>query len=336
MRNKFKLYVYRLFIRKQSTCYFALNICTNIEKSRVSYKLPCGYFIASVITMKSLILLLSAVCFVSGAYESKIDQKFMNSSRTSTLFDPTLEQIFQFPNFNTFSTLLKQLFPINNPVSAFRQANLSSNSSFPQSFIEVLQNSFETFQNTVNETLSKGVESVQNSIERLNSTAQLTFNRIQNLTAQSIANLDEKINMYNGTIRKCIEDNVSGYNQIISTAANQTIHCVSYKVQKGVEIIEQGRNDIANAVEGATNLSSALQKCSTNYTFGCYISTIVNIRNDTVLLPLQLSKRFADIEAYIGKTTADVVDCGIIIVQIIAAQSINVTQTITQCVFKND
>ena len=253
------------------------------------------------------------------------------------MFNPVLEQVIQFPSFNTFATFLQQLFPfVNNPVSAFRQINLSSDSSFPQSFIATLQNAFENFQRKINETLSRGIGNVLNSIERMNSTAQSTFSKIQNLTAQSIANFDEKINEFNGTVRKCIEENVAGYHQIIPIAANKTIDCINNKVQSGVEIIEEGRNDIANAVTGASDLSSALQKCSSNYQFGCYISALVNIRSDTVLLPLQLSKRFAEMEGYIGKTSSEIARCGIVFVETIAAQSINVTQTISNCVFNNE
>jgi hypothetical protein len=236
----------------------------------------------------------------------------------------------QISNFNATPNFLQQLF--NNRFTEIRQ---NSFGSAPQPLIDILEAAFGNFQKIVNETLAQGIENVENSINSLNSTAQVTIASVKNFTTQSVEKLDEKIQKYNGTIRECIANNASAYREIIPAAVNQSVECVNYKVQNGVEIVEKGREDIAAAVAGASNLSSALQECSSNYKLGCYLSAIVNIRNDTILLPLQLTRRFSEMVAYVSSTSADVAKCAVIVSQTITIQSINVTQTITNCVFGN-
>lgn len=175
---------------------------------------------------------------------------------------------------NPFVTFLQQLLSsfTSNPFQAFRQLDANSFSSAPQSIIRALEAAFENFQKVVNETLSRGIEYVEKSVAQLNATAQSTISNIRNITAQSVSRLDQEIKKYNETIQSCVRDRASAYREIIPEAFNQSLACVNYKVQNGVEIIQEGRDDIAAAVAGASDLSSSLNECSSNYYFGCYIS----------------------------------------------------------------
>jgi DNA-binding XRE family transcriptional regulator len=272
--------------------------------------------------------------------------KFINPSTSSNLVTNTIPNrlqntipSFNFPNVfpslqsNPISTFLQQLLSTftNNPFQGLRQLNPSSFGSAPQSIVQSLESAFENFQKIVNGTLSRGVENVEKSINQLNSTAQSTIANINDLAAQAVDRFEQEVQKYNETIRTCISEHAPAYREIIPAAINQSIACVNYKVQNGVQIIEEGRNDISAAVEGASDLSSSLQECSSGYHFGCYISALVNIRSETIFLPLRLTRRFAEISAYVASVSADIAKCTVIVGEAVAAQSINVTQTITNC-----
>lgn len=234
--------------------------------------------------------------------------------------------------------LLQEFANIFNPNSVLRQVTSSTPSDYnsvPQAIRDTLEGAFENFRNVINSTLSKGLASVEQSFDRFNETAISTIDEINAITTLSIEKIDQEISKYNETVRDCILDNASKYRDIIPAARNQSIECVNYHYQDGLAIIEQGRNDIAAAIGGAQNLTAVIENCSTNYHLGCYISAIINIRSDTIFLPIRMVRRFAEVSEYVGKTSSKLVGCSAIVSETIAEQSLNVTQTVANCLIEN-
>lgn len=261
------------------------------------------------------------------------DLKFINFSTPNLSLNPFSNlKPFELQSINSvdsISIFFQQLFNSfnSNSFALFRQ-NIPSSSSASQNIIlQTLETVFEQFQKTVNKTLSRGIENVKASIEQLNSIAQQTISRVSNLSALKAEKFDEEIKNFNQTIQKCISKNVFNYREILTGVFNESVYCVNYKVQNGINIIEKGKNDIAVTVNGASDLSSALQECFANNNFDCYLSAIVNIRSETISLPLRLTRRFTEITAYVESTSQDLAEC-----ETLAAQSIS--STINNCIFE--
>lgn len=243
----------------------------------------------------------------------------------------------------------------SNPIATFAQdfANISSHQnlifppgarqlnstadydSVPQSLRKALQSAFEQFAKAVNASLVQGLSRIQNSSQRLNETALSTIAAVENIATTGIEDIERRIQQYNETVRDCIRDNATQYQAIISAARDEAVACVSNKSSSAIEIIEKGRNDIVGAISGAQNLSATIENCSSqNYNFGvfsCFLSAIFNIQSQTVLLPIQMVKRVAEMEQFAVATAVDVGKCESFMSATFAEQSLNVTRTIAQC-----
>lgn len=143
-------------------------------------------------------------------------------------------------------------------------------------------------------------------------------------------------------MRQCIRDNVSKYGEIIPAAREEAVECVRNKKNEGFAIINEARVNIVDAINDAHNVSSSVQRCSSfdqqNQfrlgVFGCYTSAILNIRSATVLLPLEMAKRYSEMNKAVSSTRADILKCAMIITESAAGQSLNATETIADCLIR--
>lgn len=224
--------------------------------------------------------------------------------------------------------------------SGLRQ--LSSNldySSLPKPIQQGLENAFKQFSKSVDASFDEGLARIRNSFGRFNETANSAIELAENLVTTGIQDINSNISKYNETIQSCVYDKASGYEEIIPSAGDEAQDCIHDKVSEIKEIMENGRTDIAAAVDGAQNLTTTIKQCSSseaqeNYHFGvigCYISALINVSRETIMLPLQMTKRFGEIDMSIASARGDVIACTSTITETIAEQSMNVTAAIADC-----
>lgn len=283
-----------------------------------------------------------------------LDQNFTSSGNKPSL--RTFEQIFNAsqPNFfptNTIASFAQAFANVFNLTalqnvlspSGVRQLGASINyDSVPPSIRQTLQNAFANFDNAVNASFVNGLARLESSFENLNQTALSMIAFVGNLTTTSIRDIEANIAQYNQTIQSCINTSVSDYREILPEARDRAINCIHQKMNDGRAIIEEGRNDIIAAVNGARNLTETIQECSDqsnqqHYLFGivgCYTSAIINIQSETIVLPFQMARRFSEMDEYVASARANAIKCATIFSETIAEESLNVTQTIANCLIE--
>lgn len=268
------------------------------------------------------------------------DQLFNTSALNTMPFNAIASFIQEFVSSFNASSIQNLLTP---PAPAFRQLRTGADfNSIPLVVRSMVRSAFEHFGSAVNASFEKGKEKIESSFGLLNTSALSAIGSIENLTATSIQDIDDHIAKYNETVRSCVVSNASRYQEIMPIARDGAENCVHDKLNGGKAILEQGWVDIQNAMEGGRNLSETIQSCSqTNVQsgfnlgiVGCYISAVFNIRSETILLPIQMTRRFAEMDEYISSARADIVNCFAIITESIAEQSLNVTQTIANCLIR--
>lgn len=261
-----------------------------------------------------------------------IDQLF-NSSATNFI------QSFPIPSFiKDFSSLLNiSSFQNFFPPPGFRQSS-SDFDSVPESLRQSFQGAFELLGKALNSSLSQGLASIEKAFHGLNKTA-LSINLLgETVVSQTIQDIENRINRYNETVRTCIHEHISKYEEILPEARDGSIECVQNRFSQGYEIIEKGRNDIAAAISGAQNLSTTINQCSTDsFNFNvvnCYTNALFHIRSETIFLPLQMTKRFGEMVQFVTSTRAGIANCYITVGETAAEQSLNATQTIATCLLE--
>lgn len=266
------------------------------------------------------------------------DQLFNTSGMNTLPFNAISTFVQEFVNYFNASSLHNLLTP-----PAFRQVSTSNDlSAIPLVVRSMVLSAFEQFGSAVNASLARGTEKIENSFGLLNQSALSAFESVENLTTTSIQDIDNHIARYNETVRSCVVSNASRYQEIIPIARDGAENCVHEKLNGGKSILEQGWIDIQNAIDGGRNLSETVQTCSQPDVqngfnlgiVGCFISAVFNIRRETILLPIQMTRRFAEIDEFISSTRADVVNCFAALTEVIAEQSLNVTQTIANCLIR--
>lgn len=248
-----------------------------------------------------------------------------------------IDNIFQQNN----STSGIQSFLANiNGIGARNNGNSSSynDSSVPESLRQMIQQAFQQYRNAVNLTIIQGLGTLQESYQNFNQSTTNFLQSIASITSSGIKSIQDNISQFNETAQSCIRANAPGYQNIIPAARSQAQDCVNSKTNESREIYENGRTNIQTAIAGGQNFTSSINACQSNSTnnalqsFGCYAKAILNIQSDTILLPIQLAKRFAEADELINTLRAAGIKCVSNIGETVTEQSLNVTRAIGLCV----
>lgn len=248
-----------------------------------------------------------------------------------------IDTIFQLNN----STSGIQSFLANiNGIEARNNGNSSSLnvSSIPESLRQIIQQAFQQYSNAVNLTIIQGLGTLQDSYQNLNQSTTNFLQSIDNTTRSGIKSIQDNISQFNETAQSCIRENSPGYQDIIPAARDEAQDCVNSKTNESLEIYEKGRTNIQAAIAGGQNFTSSINACQSNSTnnalqsFGCYARAILNIQSDTILLPIQLAKRFAEADELVNTLRAAGIKCVSNIGETVTEQSLNVTRAIGLCV----
>lgn len=248
-----------------------------------------------------------------------------------------IDNIFQ---QNNYTSGIQSFLANINGIGARSDGDSSSlnDSSIPESLRQIIQQVFEQYRNAVNLTIIQGLGTLQESYQNLNQSTTSFLQSIGNITRSGIKSIQDNISQFNATAQNCIRANAPGYQNIIPAARNQAQDCVNSKTNESREIYEHGRTNIQTAIAGGQNFTSSINACQSNSTnnplqsFGCYAKAILNIQSDTILLPIQLAKRFAEADELINTLRAAGIKCVSNIGEIVTEQSLNVTRAIGLCV----
>lgn len=276
---------------------------------------------------------------VNGARENNYLQFFQE------LFNPTSPSFFPANPVTSliqkFQEILFNSSSLSNPfLSDFRTINTSIDyNSIPEPIRKSLESAFAQFHKSVNRSFNQGLERIQNSFEKLNKTANSAIEFVENSVATGLQDINNTISRYNETVQNCFYDKASYYEAIIPNAGDEAKDCVRKKISEVENIIGAGQANIVEAIEGAQNLTTTIQSCSSeeaqeyNYfgAIGCYILSLLNVHSETVFLPLQITRRFTEIDMSITSSRADVIACTSTVSETIAQQSLNVTGIIADC-----
>lgn len=211
-------------------------------------------------------------------------------------------------------------------------------SSVPESLRQMVQQAFQQYSNAVNLTIIQGLGTLQESYQNLNQSTTNFIQSIANTATSGIKSIQDNISQFNATAQSCINANAPGYQDIIPAARDQAQNCVNSKTNEGRAIYDNGKTNIQTAIAGGQNFTSSINACQSNSTnnafqaFGCYSKAILNIQSDTILLPIQLAKRFAEADELINTLRAAGIKCVSSIGETVTEQSLNVTRAIGLCV----
>lgn len=266
----------------------------------------------------------------------------------------SFDQIFNpvWPNMfptNPFAALIQEFLKIFNVSSlanvapGFRQ--LSTNldyDSVPEPIRKALEYAFKQYNKSVNASFVQGLEKIRNSFGRFNETVNSSIELSENLVTIGLQDINRTISKYNESVQNCVYAQASYYEAIIPNAGDKAKDCVHEKVSEVKNVIENGESNIVEAVDGAQNLTTTIRQCSSeeaqeNYYFGvvgCYVLALFNVHRETILLPLQLTQRFGEIDMSITSSRGDVIACTSTVSKTIAEQSLNVTETIADCLIR--
>ena len=247
-----------------------------------------------------------------------------------------IDNIFQQNNTSGIQNFLASL----NGIGARNNGNSSSlnESSIPESLRQTIQQAFQQYSNAVNLTIIQGLGTLQESYQNLNKSTTHFLQSIANITSSGIKSIQDNISQFNETAQSCIRVNAPGYQDIIPAARDQAQECVYSKTNEGREIYEKSRTNIQDAIAGGQNFTSSINACQSNSTtnvlqsFGCYAKAILNIQSDTILLPIQLAKRFSEADELVNTLRAAGIKCVSNIGETVTEQALNVTRAIGLCV----
>lgn len=279
--------------------------------------------------------------FASSANQSpqRVFESIFNAAQPSFIpTNPIAAVVQNFANLFNISSLQNVLSP-----SGARQLGADVDyDSVPASIRQILRNAIERFDSALNATLVNGLARLENSFQSLNQTALSTIAFVANLTTSTIQDIGANITQYNQTVQSCINTSASDYREILPAARDEAINCIHQKTNEGRVIIEEGRSDITDAIYGAQNLTETIRECSSETNreryifgaFGCYLSAVVNIHSETIALPFQMTRRFSEMADSVTSIGPDAIKCAAIVTQAITEQSLNVTQTIANCLIE--
>lgn len=283
----------------------------------------------------------------SNAANSLVDRVQGPFNRTPVVFPGTkiLDQDLLSGNpLSDFIQSLASLFNVSLTPEQFvpsssRQTRSAAVASIPEIVRKAVQSAFDHFNSIVNATMARGLERLQNSVRGLNETAFSVIIATESSVNTSLSEIERHIAHYNETTQECVRSHASDYQTIIPAAGDEAIDCVERKRDEVRRIIARGRQNIYDALSGVQSLDSTVQSCSSADVqdrfalgaVGCYLSAIVNIRKETLLLPIALTQRFGEVDEAITKLHSDFLTCGAIVTEVIAGQGLNVTQTIANC-----
>jgi len=264
---------------------------------------------------------------VGSAFNALNGSPFQNflpqQARNITDFSQLAPLISRFANITSFSS---------NLISS------SALSSAPEFLRKTLEQAFNQLNSALQATVGNGIQNIEKTFQSLNGTALSIIGSVQNTATASVQALETQLSQFNATVRRCVDDTTSPFQGLIYAARDGAVDCVRNKLSDGRAIIDNGRQNIADAIAGAQNLSQSLQACSSQSgqdsnigLVGCYASALINIHSETILLPIQLTKRFGEIDEFIMSYQADAIKCVSLISEAVTRQTLNVTRAVASC-----
>lgn len=283
----------------------------------------------------------------SNVANSLVDKVQGSFNRTPVVFPDTKILAQDFLSANPLFVFIESLASLFNVSltpeqfipSSFREKRSADVDSVPEIVRRAVQSAFDQLNSAVNATFARGLERLQDSVRGLNETAFSVIIATENAVNASLSEIERQIAHHNETIQDCVRSHASDYRTIILAARDEAIECVERKRDEVKGIIARGRQNIQDAISGAQSLNSTIQSCSSADVqdrfvlgaVGCYLSAIINIRKETLLLPIALTQRFGEVTEAVTKLHSDFLTCGAIVTEVIVGQGLNVTQTIANC-----
>jgi hypothetical protein len=271
----------------------------------------------------------------NGNYLIDDGQKTFNelAFNSSNFTGPLAEIIKEVEKFHNISNYQQWFLP-----SDYRQlSNYTNNNSLP--FLEMrssLQSAIEQYSSALNSSLSQGFEQTQKVFTELSEFAITAIQMSNNVVTTTLVEIESQVNRYSKTVADCVEENAGGYRQVLPKARDVTIDCVYTKYQQGLSIIFGTRNDTIEALNGGRQLGENVNNCTTKASgqVACILKAIANINRNTILLPIQMTKRYSEASEYIDTIKSDIMNCGAKVVDAVVERSLNVTQSIATCLIQ--
>lgn len=234
-------------------------------------------------------------------------------------------------NFTNVSNYQEWFLP-----SDYRQLSdyyLNANLSLPYFVQDSLRSASEQYASALNSSLTQGFIQTQKSFTQLSEMAITAIQMSNNVVTMALVDFQTRLSRYRDNVRYCVEEKAGGYREVLPTARDVAVDCVFRKYRQGLSIILGTRNDTLEAIEGGRQLGDKINSCVTNSSSSvpCILAAIANINQKTILLPVQMTKRFGEASEYVATIKSDILNCGAKVIDVVAEQSLNVTQTIAVC-----
>lgn len=231
---------------------------------------------------------------------------------------------------NTIHTVIQA---IANASAEHTQPSLKTNSGGDATFSQLLDDTFRSCFENISRTANK---TIMEGLKRLNETALSVFLLSQDLVTTSVQDIKNSISHYNETVRSCVYDHSSTFQEMISAAHAQALDCIQKKVEAAIQIWYETRRDNVLAATSFQKFIESINHCgSLKNPINCYIEALFNVNKETLLLFFQLARRVSVIEEYVGSVRTELINCTASITDSIATQSLNVSQTIASCLLTN-
>lgn len=245
----------------------------------------------------------------------------------------------QAANFSNVSNFQEWFLPADQrqQLSDYSLFN-SSTLQLPYFVSDSLRSAAEQYTSILNTSLSQGFAQTQKSFAQLNEMAITAIQLSNNVIAMELVDIQSRLSRYSDNVRTCVDQRAGGYRDVLPIARDTAVDCVFRKYRRGLSIIVGTRNDTFDALEGGRQLGERVSDCATKESFPdvpCILAAIANINQKTILLPVQMTKRFAEATEYVATIKSDMMNCGVRVIDAVAEQSLNVTQAIATCLVAN-
>lgn len=260
----------------------------------------------------------------------KDDQKSFNEL-ASNQSNPLGYIMNEVSNFTNVSNYQEWFFP-----SDYRQLSdyyFNANLSLPYFVQDSLRSAAEQYASALNTSLAQGFAQTQKSFTQLSELAITAIQMSNNVVAMALVDFQSRMSRYRDNVHYCVDDKAGGYREVLPTARDVAVDCVFRKYRQGLSIILGTRNDTLEAIEGGRQLGDKINGCVTKSSSNvpCILAAIANINQKTILLPVQMTKRFGEASEYVATIKSDILNCGAKVIDAVAEQSLNVTQAIAVC-----
>lgn len=191
--------------------------------------------------------------------------------------------------------------------------------------------------------IQSGLKAIENQLGILENVGRVVRFGTQQLTSQSISEFQRFFTTLSQNASTCFNENPFPYQELINQAFQSALTCVENKYNEALNVTQKSQQNIENAYTGVTDAERSINDCNTRFggrtgmtilqvaQISCLGKTLLTIRRDTIMLPIEIGKRIAEIRSFFGTIESDIIDCAAVIAEDVTQLAVDASQKLGDC-----